>query len=340
MTTGMRLIQGKDVLSSPLPSTIAFSSGQHVTLDLPRTGLYTHLVLELNLNYDSGSVETEDEIFNLFRSVTIRDGRNNTYFHVQDGRLLAFLNQFQSRGSNLVDTLVADNASSNLTARATFKIHFGDNPADKLDPTGGIPASDLSQLVLDIEWGTPASLWSTVGNGVINSAVVTVTPTIIMVDSPSYNVVRPTLLIPQYRSVTLTPGGAFSSLSFEEDLPNMLLDKTLLIGLDENDVREDNIITEIAYRDARDNRVIWERDFIPWTRSLIDQWLPGAGLAGRITGVGYIDWQEIAADAALDLVDRLTGWDKLAFSTGEGGSGQTIAIVHKGWSGLAGSMRR
>ena len=332
------LIQGKDVLSVPMPSTIAYSSGQHVTLDLPRTGIITHIDLEINLNYDSGDVEKEDEIKNLLASITVRDGQARTYFHASDGRLLAFLNQFQARGADLVDTLVADNSGSSLTARANFKIHFGDNPSDKIDPSAGIAADELSALVLDIEWGTTASLWTTVGNGVINSCVITVTPTIIGADTPSYDAIRSGLLIPTFRSVIYTPTGAFSSLSFEQDLPNIMLDKTLFIAIDENDFRENNVVTEVAYRDAKENRVLWEVDFIPWTRRLVDQGLPGAGLAGVITGVGFIDWQAITADAALDLRNRMATWDKLAWSTGEGGSGQTIAVIHKGWSGL-GTLR-
>lgn len=340
MVTGQRLIQGKDVLSTPMAETIAFSSGQHVVVNLPRTGIITHIDLELNLNYDSGDVENEDEIRNLFASVTVRDGRNNTYFHVSDGRLLSFLNQFQNRGASLVDALVADNASAALTARYNAGLHFGDNPADRLDPTGGIPASELSSLVLDIEWGTTAALWDTVGNGVINSAVVTITPTIVIADSPSFAVVRPTLLIPQYRSVVYTVTGAFAALTFQQDLPNMLLDKTLFIALDENDAREDNVTTEVAYVDAKENRTIWEVDFIPWTRRLLQEWMPATTLANIVNGVGYIDWRAISADVALDLTQRLTGYDRIAWSTGEGGAGQTISVVHKGWSGLADSMRR
>ena len=59
------LIQGKDVLSVPMPSTISYSSGQHITLPLPKTGIITHIDLDVNLNYDSGDVEKEDEIKNL-----------------------------------------------------------------------------------------------------------------------------------------------------------------------------------------------------------------------------------------------------------------------------------
>ena len=323
MVTQTRLIQGKDVRSVPMPATIAFSSGQHVVLDLPRTGIITHLDIEMNLNYDSGDVEKEDEIKNLIASIQIRDGRGNSFFQASDGRLLAFLNQFQARGVDLVDSLVADNSSSALTARANFKIHFGDDPSDRLDPSAGIAADELSSLVLDIGWGTAASLWDTVGNGVINSCVLTVTPTIVMADTPSYAAIRSALLTPQFRSVIFTVTGAFAALSFEQDLPSMMLDKSLFIALDEND---------------RHNRIVWEVDFIPWTRRLVDEWLTAAGLAGRINGVGFIDWQAITADVALDLRNRMATWDKIAWTTGEGGSGQTIAVLHKGYSGI-GSLR-
>ena len=235
----------------------------------------------------------------------------------------------------MVDALVADNAASNQTARANFSIHFGDDPSDTLDPSAGIPADLLSSLVLDIEWGTSAALWDTVGNGVINSAVLTVTPTIVNAGSASYNAILPTLLRPQFRAVTYTPGGAFSSLGFQQDLPQMMLDKTMFIGLDENNVREDNITTEVAYIDNHKNTTLWETDFIPWARRLVGKWLPSLGLANRRTGVGFIDWQEITADAVLDLRDRMSTWDKIAWTTGEGGSGQTIAVVHKGYSGKA-----
>ena len=339
MVTASRLVQGMDVLQNPLPEVVSFASGQHVTLDLPRTGIITHIELELDLNYDSGDVETEEEIANLFRSVTVRDGRNNTYFHISDGRLHKYLNLFQRRGVGLIDPLVADNVSTGLTARANLAIHFGMNPHDFLDPTGGIPASELSSLVLDIEWGNTASLWSTLGNGAINSASVTVTPTIVAADSPSWDVVRPTLLIPQYRSVIFSVTGAFSALTFEQDLPPMMLDKTVFIGLDENDLREDNVTTEVAYRDAKANRIVWDVDFIPWTRRLVGEFLPGTALTDRPAGVGYINWPAIMGDVALDLRDRLTGFDKIAWSTGEGGAGQRIAVVHKGWSGLAGTWR-
>lgn len=306
----------------PQVATLDYTANTTVSKALERTGLITHLdlLLTVNQDYAAGSLQ-EQALIELIASLAIKDGEGHTWFSVGDGRQLYWKNFIEYQGQVMLDT--PQDGDSGAVDYAMLQIHFGKEPLNPFDPSSGIPAKELAQLTLEVTWANAAA----VGSGVtINSASIKITPAIILA-GPQYDAVRPHILLPSFRWEKHDVASVMGDLGLEKDLPaGTILKYTDLMVVDSSDDRTDSEVTEVGYKKILENTIPFKE---AW-QTLRGRMRARYGLTADPSGIARINWGEIAGDVALDLRGRLTGYDKLGFTTAVG-SGD-IWLLHTAYA--------
>lgn len=331
---------GVAIRNTPMAAK-ALSLSQVSSIDLPRTGIIIGIHGRIDLNYDVAAsiAEAEDSVARLISEVNIRDGGNNFYYGINDGRLLQHDSSYLGHRTDIwPSTPLGTSVGSARTATVEFMIDFNpDRPSPKSDeivPVAGIMADRLNELVMEVRLGA-ASVTYTAGSYTFNSISLTLTPYILATGSQLYNRLveesqanKLAFGLPIYRAISYTIAGAVAALGYDKDLPTgFLLKKSLLIVTDASNARSNTVVTDVGYENAQlVGARPWVQNWLAYQRALQSAYF-GTGNANP-TGVALVDWSGIFAEnGGLDLRRRPQTWDKLRATTGAAG---TIRALHKG----------
>ncbi len=335
----------KDVRQTPLAAE-SLTANSLNRIELPLVGTILKIEGRFVVNHDndaSGDTPEEDGLGRLITSIDIRDGGGKTYFSVHDGRLLQYMSQF-TEGRVAVWPSKLTSVTGGGGARDQvfdFVIDFQDTPVPgglrDLRGEAGIVTREqvphpVTELVLQIRMGTFADL-STASDLTVNSITLTLTPTIVLSDTPSQRALLAAgVAKPAFRGDTqaIVSGTSFG-LAF--DLPRgFLLSKTLLIAVDASNDRgttDADIVSAFSYKDILGGQIPFETDWAAFRRTLQSRYFGDGVTFADWTNVALVDWKAIVGGHGLQRTRRQQNDDVLAFTGAATGS---LLFLHKGFT--------
>ncbi len=313
-----------DIQVNKIASKISFVANSSAQLELPKAGYITDILMKLKLNVTGAAmvVEAEDAIFRLIKSAVIKASGTHNYLDVVDGRQIKFMNAFQYTESLLENSLPA--ASTTADVVAMIPIHLGLDPTNLFDKSIIIPAHDMSNPIIQINWGAESDL----GTGyTINSGEIELTIHQILIDekSETRESVFPRIVEMRMNPEILNVISTYTNLGLTKDCPTRHnLYETLLIVLDSSGNRVNTDISEFGIKIAKQNKTPFN---IPFDHLLSDN-QRYYDLANRQTGVAMFRWANISGDKyGYDAKLDQTGDIQMGFSVDV--SGGKILILHK-----------
>lgn len=323
------------------------------TMSIDRTGYITEInglvkiVLTTPETTDAPAWPTS--IAHLIQSMRIYSGATN-FFSIDDGKELFWDNFFHYGGKNMpwtITTLVAPTASLPALSAAAgtfywgFKIHLGNQRFNPYDPTVVIPAIELDQLNMEIQWRTQDDLR-------ISDIDVSLMINEIQLEAGERRekIFPAGMLNARMEANTLTPPSTTpSNLAWKHDLPvGDTLVYTILVMLD-NGVRSDALLSEMAIEIPKMREKPWRMnwyDLIAFNKLMFGHnWMNLAGMdatavafapSGNINymGVAIFPWSYISGrPEGLDVSAFLPGDIKMSFSgSGLSVSEDTLLLLH------------
>jgi len=298
--------------SYELSSYHTYSANDKTTIDLPEEGYITRLDCLLTLNITAGTSVSAEEDFlaRIIKSCRIKAAGARNFFDISDGRVWYWWNYFKQEGQVQFDSAPDANTAA-ADYYALFTIHWGYNWRDPFDTTVVIPAVNLSNLQMELEWGAATDLGSgfTVNSGTMKITVYEVT----LEPGETEQKIWPAGLInPRFDHRQKTPTSTYSNLGFRDEVPTGdVLYETLVMILDSSDDRTDSDITEIGVDFPKQRRtpISWN-----WrlrkARSRAHYRVPS-----DVTGVTLFPWSDVSGrEAGIDLVNAQVGDVRMGFT--------------------------
>ena len=323
-----------------------YSQGGTSTVKIQRTGYISNITCLLKVTLSAAAAtlvgQWPDNMARLIKSVRIYSGATN-YFSVDDGREW-FWDNFMHYGGKILPFMISATAkqpgpanpfgSAAATYYLPLFIHLGEQKRNPYDPTGIIPARELSQLNIEIKWGGAQSDFDSDGTPTfaIDSAEMTFGISELQLEPGE---TRETLfpegtLSPRFETYPLTPPStAPSNLAWKQECPvGDTLVYSLLIMLD-NDLRSDALLTEVGVEIPKMREKPWRFDWlslivlnkIMFDFPFLNEFGVDAAATAHPLGVVLFPWSLISGKSeGLDVSGFLPGDVKLSFS----GSGLNV----------------
>lgn len=333
--------------------------GGSTTIGIDRTGYISELnvLFTITASAKSATVAPEakfpDDVARFIKSAKLYSGAV-TYWSVDDGREWFWDNFFHYKGKNL--SFIIDNSTTYAygpfqpfgTATIVYylplTIHLGNQPYNPYDPTCPIPARELSQLNLYVDYNAQAEFDTNVSPTFAISATATIMLNEIQLEAgETRESVWPAgLLSPRYEPTTITgKSGSYSNLSLKHDVPvGDTIQYSIIEVLDGaayNRLRVDDLVTEIGIEIPKMRQEPWRVnwiDLIATQKRLFGYDTPNylgvdvASGAGHDMGVVFFPWSYISGKAeGLDLSAYMSGDVKMSFTTGSMATTDKILIL-------------
>lgn len=334
--------------------------GGSTTIEIDRTGYISELNCLFTIPVSAAAATTApeslfpDDVSRLIKSAKLYSGAT-TYWSVDDGREWFWDNFFHYKGKNssfirINSTSLAYGPLSPFGKAVTtyylpLTIHLGDQPYNLYDPTCPVPARELSQLNLYVDYNSQAELDT---NATPTLALTAATCNIMLTElqleaGETRESVWPAgLLSPRYEPTTITgKTGSNSNISLKHDVPvGDTIQYSIIVMLDGaayNRLRVDDMITEIAVEIPKMRqepyRVNW-MNLIADQKRLFNFEMPNylgvdtTSAARHDMGVVFFPWSYISGKSGgLDLSGYMTGDVKMSFTTGALASTDKILIL-------------
>ena len=138
----------------PVLETIDFTASTPKSVDLPRDRAITEIDILFKCVYDTGSAVTQsmDAWFKMLGGISIQRSGGSKFVDIADARLLHFLNKKDYGDALAAPKFEPAVSQTDVTNYILMKLHFGNNPSNPFDPSGGILAEDLSELKFFVHW--------------------------------------------------------------------------------------------------------------------------------------------------------------------------------------------
>ena len=336
-------------------SEIEYSNNEIVAVDIQRTGYITDIscLLQCTVKTAAATVNGQfpDNMARLIKSARLYSGATN-FFSVNDGREW-FWDTFMHYGGRNLPFIISATAkapgpanpfpSAATTYYLPLRIHLGSQYRNPYDPEVVIPARELSQLKLEVQWGGDQSDFDSDATPTfaITSAKLSIMVNEIQLEpGETREAVFPAgTLSPRMEANTYTPPStAPSNLAWKTDVPvGDTIVYSLIIVLD-NNVRSDSVITEVGIEIPKMREKPWRVDWLDLVSNhklLFDfPFLNDFGIDAAATahplGVALFPWSYISGKSeGLDLSAFLPGDVKMSFSgTGLNVSQDKLLVVH------------
>jgi len=337
-----------------------YSSGQRVTVDLPKSGYITHIDCLFRFNIESliGTTRAlaQDGLAKLFQSLRIRAAGSRNYYDITDGRQWFFRNVYNYR--NQMGMGLPSEIGTGAVAATDFyyllRIHWGYDFFNMYDTTGAIPAAELQDLVLEIVWNPiasayPASVLATDYNLTASDMAMTVYELAFSgADKPS-SIWPKGIPLPRVQAQMETLRAGYSNLGFEVDLPvGDTISQTVIINEDLATLaRQDGVgtttttgPTELGVKFPRERATKWQMSWeqfkqLSKVQADISQYSHATATLGNNlltphAGVGILRWADVTGrSTGLDLTAAQQGDAKLGFTYAhDGANNGRIHLLH------------
>lgn len=318
---------------------VDFSASSTKSIDIPETGYINemNLLLELYVTPATSVSANEDALARIIDALKITAAGGKSYFTVDDGRQLLYHCFHQYQGQLLHDPLPSAGGSA-TTVRALFPLHFGLDPFDSFDPSVIIPAAELSNLKLEVTWGSASDLGTGYTITPSSSQMRVVVKELTLEKGETRDKIWPDgINVPLFESRSLSLSATASNLGKTDDVPvGSMLHSALIIVLNSSGNRSDTDVTEfgtkypkLALEEFRiDNfyaiKGINRKQFLlPGT--VVGQ--PSSWLSDP-KGVFLFKFSEVTGKAiGIDLSTAMTGDVKLGFTVAS--TGGQILILYR-----------
>jgi hypothetical protein len=328
-----------------------FSANGRSLIELPKSGYINTIDCLFRFNIQSlvgtTRAKAEDAAAKIVKSMRIRAGGSQNYYDVTDGRHWLFRNIFNYRGQ-MGDGLPSEVGTGAVAAADYYyllRIHWGYDFYNLYDNSGVLPAADLQDLYLEINWGAftdmyPAAVAATDYNLAASGVSLTVYEHAFSGASRPADVWPGGIPRPRVQAQVETISAQFSNLGFEVDLPvGDTISQTIVLATDvTTDVRQDGIgtatqsgPTELGVKFPRERKTKWQMDWeqfkqmskvqsdvAPFSHATATL---GANLLVPYVGAGIIRWPDITGrSVGFDLTDAQQGDAKLGFTVAHDGA--------------------
>jgi len=300
--------------SYTLPDTIAYSSGKKVRVDIPLSGYITHIDCLLTLNVEAGATPSaaQDGLAKIINSARIRAAGAKTYFDVMDGREWLWWAYFNQEGQIQQDTL-PDAGSKEVTL--ILPIHLGFNWYDQFDRTVVIPAREVTNLVMEVDWGTNSDLGTgiTIDTDKTNEMKLDISELTLEAGDLREDVFPEGLVSPRMEPRIIDIAAAKANLGQEDEVPvGDTLFQTGIMVLNSSDNRSDSVVSEVGVKFPRRRETPWRRDF-DFVKAMSRRHFR---TPASVTGASLYPWGWVSGKPlGLDLAAAMVGDCKMGFTT-------------------------
>lgn len=251
-------------------SYVSGGAGAPINL-VPNPYVITSMRLHLTFNITTVGAPTyvQDPYWRMISNLSIVGDKGRSFVSMGDVRPLHYENKiFLPMGQQFVAQTPPAGSATNAIRRANLLLHFGSRPVspdgtyNPYDLTAGIPANQ-SQLSINLNWNTPASMSSTSGY-VINS--ISVTPTLFVVQKKDNEADIVVPMVPNFTTQGFVPPATSATQGTPYPVPQSHFwhSSTVLslYGAAPADNRSDSALTDIGVRlpkegDARLFKMFW-----------------------------------------------------------------------------------
>lgn len=308
----------------PVLEELTYAANRSVQLPLPKHGFITDLNLTLVANITAGAapVPKQDALFRMLKSIKITGAGAKNFWDMVDGRQLK-LDNISKYGTHLrEDALPAATVTADV--EASMPIHWGFESRNVLDKTMVLPARDISNIALQIDWADATALGA---QYTINSMKLIVdVHEIVLGDKESVKSVFPNGLITmKMESHTKEIQSLYSGLSLQDQVPigDTIYQSQLLVLNAAND-RSNSDVSEISIKYTRINETPYHQS---WNSFRSDNQRKYDFSAVQ-EGMGIFDWPLIT----MEKYGRNAGNDQIndvimGFSTSA--TGGRLITLHK-----------
>jgi len=334
--------------------------GGSETIEIDKTGYISEIncLFKIPVATAAATVAPEskfpDDVARLIKSARLYSG-STTYWAVDDGREWFWDNFFHYKGKNLPYIIANDGTNSYGpaqpfgTAATTYylplTIHLGNQHYNPYDPTCPIPARELTQLNLEINYNDQAEFdTNATATFALGTCELTISINELQLEAgETREKIWPAgLLSPRYEPTTITgETGAHTNLSLKHNCPvgDTLLYSVIVVldGAVYNRLRSDSLVTEIGIEIPKMREKPWRlnwMDIVANQKRLFGYHMPnylGVDVASDAThdfGVIFFPWSWISGKPeGLDVSSYLPGDVKMSFTTGSMESSDKILIL-------------
>jgi len=305
-------------LSTPIVSTADYAASQTKSIDVNLTGYVTQIDVDITLNVTAATSVTpkgDDQALRIIKSLKFTASNvAKDFISFRDGREAYWLSYLKSQGQAHADTLPSAGSTDDVNIQ--FSLHPGSNFGNLYDLSRVIPLRGLSNVQMQITWGSASDLGTgyTVNSG---SMAITVYHAILEKGESERDAFAGLdhLMVPRYIPVEYSIDAAYSSFGFSN-------------VLDSSDLRSNSDVSAVQVSTNTGETRFKQLDWVRWLRNVRQRlYLPSA-----LTGVGIVFFKDITGkDYGLDMVGASLGDWTIDFTTAASGgaSGGKIKAVYE-----------
>ena len=315
-------------LVTPITQTASYSANQTASIDVNLSGYVTQIDVDITLNVTAGTSVTpysDDEALRIIKALKFTASNAKDFISFRDGREAYWLSYLKSQGQAQADSLPSPGSTDDVVIQ--FSIHPGGNFGNPFDKSRVIPLRGLSNVQMQITWGSASDLGTgyTVNSG---SMAITVYHAILEKGESEKEAFEGLdhLMVPRYIPVEYSIDAVYSSYGFSKNVPTgAYIRDAMIMVLNSSDVRSNSDVSAVRVA-TNTGEMRWKQDdFARWLRAVRQQlYLPAA-----LTGVGMIFFRDITGKPyGLDMVGASLGDWTLDFTTAA--SDGKIKVIYEG----------
>jgi len=315
-------------LATPIVDTAAYAAGQTKSIDVNLTGYVTQIDVDITLNVTAATTVTpksDDQALRIIKSLKFTASNvAKDFISFRDGREAYWLSYLKSQGQAHADSLPSAGSTDDVNIQ--FSLHPGSNFGNLYDLSRVIPLRGLSNVQMQITWGSASDLGTgyTVNSG---SMAITVYHVVLEKGESEKDAFKGLdhLMVPRYIPVEYSIDATYSSFGFSKNIPTgAYIRDVMLIVLDSSDLRSNSDVSAVQISTNTGETRFKQLDWVRWLRNVRQRlYLPSA-----LTGVGIIFFKDITGkDYGLDMVGASLGDWTIDFTTAA--SGGKIKAVYE-----------
>jgi len=296
-----------------------FSEGNTKTIDIDLAGYVTEVNFRISLDVTrtTAGAAVEDGILRMIKGLKVTASNAKDWYSIRDGREGYYLAYLKTQGQVYNGTMPAAGAAE-TEVEAQFAFHPGVLPGNMFDITRCIPLRGMSNIQVEIDWGTAATDLGT-GYSVASDSDglrVEISRMILEKGESEAQAFSPLdhIFVPRLLPVTYPIDAIYSSFSFSKDiLTGAYIRDVALLMLDSSGDRSAAEISEFRVATNKGDIYHVRRSWTAFEREVRRRlYLPAT-----ITGLGLIDFRNVGTqkDYGLNMVQASKGDWLLEFTT-------------------------
>lgn len=295
--------------------TMAWSASGASQLAIPRNGFITHLENFIQVTYTEGGslVMKQDHFARLLRAARLEASGRRSYFSVTSGLQWYWFSKFQYGGRISEDTPVDSGGTpSGVLTYGALPLHFGTSPLDLFDRTIPIPAVNLQDLTLSVDWAAATAMGT---DFTITAAkLYTTVYEVVLEAGDSEAALWPEgIVTPRFESAKDTVAADYDNYSYDYELPvGDVLHSTLILARNAtSDARSDAHLTQVGVNFPRLREQPWQSTW----RQLAYRQQHQTQHNAKVAGAHQFKYDQVSGrPLGLDLTKNNKGDATLGFS--------------------------